>query len=255
MDRQDKYYIEVLGKALNILDVFAHVEKPRLALQEIARRSNLNKNTVFRVLHTLREHGYIVKRNTEYELGTKFLDLSNSKFRQRDLLAAAGPRMNRLREKFGETVNLGVLDGAGIRYVDVRESPARFRLAERIGGSDFLHCTALGKAHLAFLSFEEARELLKQSGMPRQTARTVTTLAAMKAELEEVRKSGYAVDREESMEGAFCVGVPILDNHGSPIAALSVSGPTSRFNEPAVPAASKALREAAAEIRANLGYL
>jgi DNA-binding IclR family transcriptional regulator len=89
--------------------------------------------------------------------------------------------------------------------------------------------------------------------MPRLTARTITNAAAMKAELSKIRKSGYAVDHEESMLGAFCVGVPILDGKGAPVAAMSVSGPTVRFNELILPKVSKALLDAAAGIRENTG--
>ena len=250
---RDIYYIEVLGKALTILDVFVRLDKPRLSLQEITAQSKLSKNTVFRILYTLSEQGYIVKQNSGYELGHKLLDLANTRLCRKDLSAIAGPYMDRLREQFNETVNLGVLDGVQIRYVDVRESRSRFRLAERIGGSDFLHCTALGKAHLAFLPAEEAQKLLKEGGMPRLTARTLTTLSAMKTELTKIRKTGCAVDREESMLGAFCVGVPIIDSNGAPLAALSVSGPTVRFNESVLPKVSRALLDAATEIRRQMG--
>ena len=151
-------------------------------------------------------------------------------------------------------MNLGVLDGGQIRYVDVRESPHRFRLAERIGGSDYLHCTALGKCHLAFLPFEETRQLLKEQGMPRQTPHTIVAVTALKAELDRVRQKGFALDAQESMEGAFCIGVPILDPAGAPIAAISISGPVTRFNESVVPVASDAMLRAVAEIRARLGF-
>jgi DNA-binding IclR family transcriptional regulator len=241
------YYIEVLGKALQVLDVFIQLDKPRLTLQEITERSKLSKNTVFRILYTLVEHGYVLKHVTEYEL-------VSTRFERRDLRAIAAPFMDQLREEFDETVNLGVLDGTQIRYVEVRESHARFRLAERVGGTDYLHCTALGKSHLAFLPGKEAAALLKKSGMPRLTEHTVTTAANMKEELARVREDGYAVDREESMLGAFCVAVPILGADGSPVAALSVSGPTVRFHEPVLPKVSKALLAAAEQIRGKLGH-
>jgi DNA-binding IclR family transcriptional regulator len=251
--KRDIYYIEVLGKAFDILDVFTKLKKPALTLQELSGESGLNKNTVFRVLYTLAEHGYIVKRGREYELGSKLAELGNTRLRRGDLLAVAGPELDRLRALFGETVNLGVLDGGEIRYVDVRESRHRFRLAEQIGGGDYLHCTALGKVVMAHLPFEEVRRLLKVRGMPRQTERTITTVAALKAELALVRSQGYAVDREESMLGAFCVGAPVLDATGRPVAAISISGPTTRFDESQAEAAAKALAESVAAVRAGLG--
>jgi len=252
--KTDIYYVAVLGKALEILDVFAGAGKATLTLQEVSQLSNLSKNTAFRVLYTLGEHGYITKRGHHYELGPHATELGNARLRRRDLLAVAGPQLDALRDRFGETVNLGVLDGIQIRYVDVRESQHRFRLAERVGGSDHLHSTALGKATLAFLPREEAKQLLKQQGLDRQTAHTIVTLTALWAELETVRQQGYALDREESMEGAFCVAAPVLDAAGLPVAAISISGPTTRFNAESEPEASRALLEAAARIRSGLGY-
>jgi DNA-binding IclR family transcriptional regulator len=254
MAKPDIYYIAVLGKALNILDAFVELPEPWLSLQELSRRTKLNKNAVFRVLYTLAEHGYVCKRGHLYELGPKVLDLGDAKLRRKDFLAVTGPVMEALRDRFRETVNLAMLDDAQIRYVDVRESPERFRLAERIGGSDFLHCTALGKCLLAWTPAEDVRRLLKRQGMPRQTECTITTLAAFEAELERVRKEGYAVDRAESMAGAFCVAVPILDRQQAPVAALSIAGPSTRFNENRLAEASRALLGAAAEIRARLGH-
>jgi IclR family acetate operon transcriptional repressor len=95
--------------------------------------------------------------------------------------------------------------------------------------------------------------LLRQAGMPRLTPRTIATAREMKTELAEIRRRGYAVDREESLPGAFCVAVPILDAAGAPLAALSISGPTTRFHESHLAAASSALLEVAAAIRLALG--
>ncbi len=254
MPKNDLYYIEVLGKALVVLDAFVKLDKPRLSLQEITQQSELSKNTVFRILFTLGEHGFVVKHNTEYELGGKVLELANTRMRRKDLSSVAGPFMDRLRDEFDETVNLGILDGVEIRYIDVRESHARFRLAERVGGSDYLHCTALGKAHLAYMPEERVQQLLKDGGMPRLTDRSITTASAMKGELARVRKLGCAVDREESMLGAYCVAAPILDSNGTPLAAISVSGPTVRFNENNLAAACMALLAASSEIRTQLGH-
>jgi IclR family transcriptional regulator, KDG regulon repressor len=252
--KRDIYYIEVLGKTLDILDVFGHSDHRRLSLQEISVVTKLNKNTVFRILYTLAEHGYILKEKHSYGLGPKFGDLSDLRLHRLDLLSVASPHLDALRDQFGETVNLGVLDNGSIRYVDVRESRARIRLAERVGGSDPLHSTALGKAHLAYLPPDEVRSLMKQAGMPKHTRRTLTTLSSLTAELETVRQLGYAVDREESMLGAFCVAAPVLNSQQLPVAAISISGPTIRFDESKLPSASQALLKSAKEIQKTLGH-
>jgi IclR family acetate operon transcriptional repressor len=248
------YYIEVVGRALDVLEVFVHEQKSQLTLKEIATRLKQNTNTVFRLLYTLVEHGYVVKTSSKkYELGSKLLDLSNAKLRHTDLIAIAGWHMENLREQFRETVNLGILAEGQIRYIDVRESLERFRLAEMVGGTDPLHCTALGKAHLAWMPFEEVRRLMRESGMPRMTPHTIVTISELKTELEKTRGRGYAVDREEGMLGGYCVAVPILNEDQKPIAAMSIAGPQVRFNERQLESVASALLQAAAAIQAKLG--
>ncbi|HZT31710.1 MAG TPA: IclR family transcriptional regulator [Bryobacteraceae bacterium] len=250
--KRDVYYIEVVGRALDVLEVFVHEQKAQLTLKEIATRLKQNTNTVFRLLYTLAQHGYIIKSNKKYELGSKLLDLTNAKLRHTDLIAIAGPHMEALRERFRETVNLGILAEGQIRYIDVRQSLERFRLAETVGGTDPLHCTALGKAHLAYLPLPEVRRLMREYGMARWTPHTITTLTALKPELERIREQGYAVDREESMLGAFCVAAPILDAEERPVAAMSIAGPLVRFHEAHLKQAAEALREAAAAVEEKL---
>src|SRR4051794_17539611 len=95
---KDLYYIEVVGRALDVLEVFIHEERQKLPLKDIARRLNQSMNTTFRLLYTLVEHGYVVKDNKQYELGSKLFDLTNAKLRNTDLTAIAGPHMDALRE-------------------------------------------------------------------------------------------------------------------------------------------------------------
>jgi IclR family KDG regulon transcriptional repressor len=249
---KDVYYIEVVGRALDVLEVFVHEQKPQLSLKEIADRLDQRMNTVFRLLYTLAKHGYIFKKDRQYELGSKLLDLTSAKMRHTDLVSLARPYMDALLERFRETVNLGIMMDGKVRYVEVRESPERFRLVEHVGGTDPLHCTALGKAHLAYLPYTEVRELLKTYGMPRVTEHTLDSLSALKADLEKTRERGYAIDDQESMLGGYCVAVPILDGDGHPVAAMSIAAPNVRLNEAHVKVVSKALREAVAEIAAKL---
>ena len=95
---------------------------------------------------------------------------------------------------------------------------------------------------------------MKQAGMQKHTPRTLTSLSSLTVELETVRQLGYAVDREESMPGAFCVAAPVLDSRQLPLAAISISGPTIRFDESKLPSVSQALLKAAKEIQKKLGH-
>lgn len=254
MASKDIYYIEALGKGLDVLGVFVHFSKRRLSLPEISRHLRLNKNAVFRILYTLAEHGYVVKEEKKYELGPRVVELSNARLRHTNLLGEATPFLDALRNRFGETVNLGVLDGDVIRYVGVWESRDRLRTAERVGESDMLHCTALGKAYLSCLPFSEVRRLVRPRGLPARTQHTITSLHALKAELEVTQKRGYAVERQECLLGAACVGTPILDpGEKRPVAVISVSGPLIRFNDERMHEIGKALHQTAFQIRGKLG--
>ena len=93
---KDVYYIEVVGRALDVLEVFVHEQKPQLSLKEIADRLDQSMNTIFRLLYTLAAHGYVVKNNKQYEFGSKFLDLTSAKMRHTDLVAVARPYMDEL---------------------------------------------------------------------------------------------------------------------------------------------------------------
>lgn len=254
MPKSDLYYIEVIGKTLDVLEAFAQVPQRQLSLQEISVQLSLNKNAVFRILYSLAQHGYVVKENQKYELGPKLVELSNARLRHTDLLSVTAPLLYSLRDQFGETVNLGVLDKNEIRYIGVWESYDRFRLAEKVGAADLLHCSALGKAYLACLPSDEVRTLLGTTRLPAQTKNTITTLATLKSNLETIRNRGYAVDNEESTLGACCIACAILNAERTrPIAAFSISGPVVRLNQERVVEIGKALKTAAMEIQRKLG--
>lgn len=252
--RKDVYYIEVVGKTLDVLEAFVEHPSRQRTLSDLAKQLEMNKNAVFRILYSLAAHGYVLKDGNNYELGPKLVELSNARLRNTDLLGVATPILQALRDDFGETVNLGILDGEVIRYIGVWESHDRLRLAERVGASDMLHSSALGKAYLARLGTEEVRSLIGSRKLPALTKNTITSTASLKAELEQVRERGYAIDNEEGALGAVCVASSILDRaQDRPVAALSVSGPSVRMAPERVEQIGKAVRGAALEIEKKLG--
>jgi IclR family acetate operon transcriptional repressor len=182
------------------------------------------------------------------------VELNNARLRHTDLLSVTTQLLNSLRDQFGETVNLGVLDKNEIRYIGVWESYDRFRLAERVGAVDMLHCSALGKAYLAYLPPDEVRMLLGTKRLPAQTKNTITSLVALKSNLETVRNRGYAVDAEESTLGVCCIASAIWNPEQTrPIAAFSISGPIVRLKQERVAEIGKVLKSTAMEIQKKLG--
>lgn len=222
----DKYSVEAVLKALDVLEAFSSSEI--LSLAEISDRVGLNKSRVFRLLHTLAERGYIEKSadGSRYVLGTKLLERAACV--KRDLRQLALPFMRQLHERFNETVNLGVLDKSEILYIDMLESSRPIRMSESIGSRSPIHSTALGKAIVSFLSEEDWDVVLRDSKLEKFTERTIMEIATLKAEFRKVRRDGYAIDDRENDPEGYCVGVPVFDGTGRPVAAISISGPAER---------------------------
>jgi IclR family acetate operon transcriptional repressor len=160
--------------------------------------------------------------------------------------------LEKLRNHFGETINLGVLDGGRVVYLEVMESPKAMRLSARRGDHDFIHSSALGKAIAAELHEAAIARILEIEGLPRLTSRTITDPDAYLNALAAVRERGYATDFGEAEEGASCVAVSIPFERVAVRAAISLSAPATRFpDEGAVADLVDRLHEAAGEIGAS----
>lgn len=243
------YASRAVDRVCDILDALANT--PGVSLSEVAETTNLPKSSAFRYLAVLEARHY-VERDVDqslYRLGPAFRP-QNDNYLVR-LVEAARPELERLRDKTGETTNLGVLDGTYVIHQLVCESPHMMRLAARTGERGYLHSTALGKALAASLPPERVRSILAAAGMPGLTVRTITTEAAFEAELQRVAERGFGLDEAENQDDGRCVGVMIP---GLPIlAGVSVSAPATRLAVEDVPAVARDLQRTAARISKSLG--
>jgi IclR family acetate operon transcriptional repressor len=248
--------VPALRKGLAVLELLA-TEGP-LTLAEIQRRGALNKTMTFRLIRVLRETGY-VRHDLEshrYSLALKLLELGGAVAARLDIVRVGQSLLDQLRGEFGETINLGVMDERHVVYVAMAESSRPgLRMASRVGGLGCLHSTSIGKAILAFLPEPDRDALISNLVWTAVTPKTITNRDDLRDELERTRLRGYATDDEENEIGARCVGVPILDGAGLPLAAISVSGPTVRIGDDALGAMSERLWEASRKISSRLGYL
>jgi IclR family acetate operon transcriptional repressor len=200
-------------------------------LIELTRRTGLSPSTTHRLLATLIECGYVVQgpSSNRYRLGHRVAALSGSiDDRLARLRAAAQPAMTKLRDAHDETVNLSVLDGLNLVYVDQLGSSRAVRMFTRIGSHVPAYATGSGKAMLAFSPDTLLDELYAAEPYEQFAPNTITTAERLREELERVRGRGFALDREEYDEGVVCVAAPIF-NHSGGLGALSVSGPASRM--------------------------
>jgi DNA-binding IclR family transcriptional regulator len=221
-----RYAIDVVSKALEVLEAFRSSEE--LSLAEISVRVGLNKSRVFRLLHTLVEHGYVEKNwdGTRYQLGLKLLERAACV--RMDLRQVALPYMRTIHEQFNETVNLGILEGQQIVYIGTLESSRPIRMAEVIGNRSPVHSTALGKAIVAYLPDADLKAVLSSISYTKLTERTITDAEKLSKELQKVRRRNYAFDDRENDPEGFCIAAPIFDRRIVPVAAISVSGPADR---------------------------
>lgn len=250
----DRYTVQAVARGLDLLELLRDSHTP-LSLQEISRRFGTAKSSSFRLLRTLERRGYVerVGDDGRYQLGPEWTTYGGRLPAHRALSDIALPHMQRLRERFAETVNLGVLRQGEIYYVEMLESPRSFRMAAAVGTRSPIHSTALGKAIAAHLSPEQVETIVRRRKLTPLTPRTITTIPGLHRELASTRRRGYAEDNGETEPEASCIGAPIFDATGQAEAAISISGPTSQIQ--AIKAeAARALVDACAIISRKLGF-
>jgi len=250
----DPYQLQSLDRAVAVLDLLGESEGP-LGLVDVCERMDLHKSTAHRVLMVLERCG-LIERTLEnrFRLGLKLYELGSRAVEQIDLRARVHPWFRRLSAQVGETVHLGVLQRTAVVYLDkIEPSNRHVWLSSRVGASNPVYCTAMGKAMLAFLPHDAAADIMARIRFTRFTPRTLCTAEALTRSLDRVRRRGYAIDDEEVEAGVRCVGAPILSQSGRPVAAVSVSGPSSRITQQSVPAIAEHLLRCCREISASLG--
>ncbi len=224
-----KYSVPVVRSTFTILEELSRSEL--LGLREVTQNTGIPKSTVFRILSTLVDLGYVTREpNRSYRINPRLGRLVNDGAASEVLRRLARPLMLELRDTYGETVNLGVQQFDKVTYLEVVPSEFALRLQESRGASVPVHASALGKAILAFSPQREVEALVRGQKLESVTEHTISAPDAFLAELKRVRNTGVAFDRGEGSMLAICIGAPILDANGTAIAAMSISGPASRFN-------------------------
>lgn len=248
--------VSALQRAFAILSAFDSDDES-VKLSELARRTDLPKATVHRFLQQLGELNLVERTATGYRLGLRLFELGMRQPVSRDLRAAL-PILGDLRDATHETVHLAVLDEAQVLYIEKLVGHTGPPLASRVGGRLPAHCTAVGKALLAFGPKDVTAEVLR-SPLKRMTPRTMVLPGPLSRELAKIRREGVAFEYEESAQGIVCAACPIMGPDGVAIAAISVAGWSHRFDPtrfaPAVRTAALAVSRQLAEahnLRARL---
>jgi IclR family KDG regulon transcriptional repressor len=222
--------IQSLARGLKILDLLGQSHEG-ISITELAETLGVDKGSASRLVSTLVHYGYAEKDEStrRYQLGPQVVSLSRSVLMRLPLREAAKPFLQKLMERTGECAHLAVPSQGKVLYIDQVESPATLRVNAEVGTMNPYHCTALGKALLAFADLDIPNDL---EGF---TPNTLTTPERLQDNLAEVRRLGYAVDDEEFDLGVRCIAVPVIDFRGKTIGSIGISGPTARISPERMP--------------------
>ena len=225
----------LLGKVMSVLNAFG-ADDDELGFAELGRRTGLSKATLHRLLCDLVEARLLDRGRRGYRLGGHLFQLGIRASVERGLVEVSTPYLEDLYERTHETVHLGLREGHEVVYAAKIGGHRQASSPSRLGGRMPLHATAIGKALLAHAPLPVRAEVFA-APLDRRTPRTVVTPGRLRRQLAEIRETGVAYEFEESRVGLACVASPVLGHDGAVVAAVSVAGPTTRF-DPRVHAAS-----------------
>lgn len=242
-----------------ILDILGQTPQG-ISLRDLSAKVNLPKGTTHRLLSSLMYLGYVRQDDStrHYLLGFKLVELGNILLNQLDLRKEAEPYLKELAERTRETIHMVILDHSEVVYIEKVEgdhNPSGLKMASRVGLRNPAHSSAVGKVLLAHLSETELNQILKEKPLEKRTENTITDVTQLKEHLKWVRNQGFAIDNEENEKGVRCIGAPIFDRTGRPVAAISISGPAFRITKKlAQEVLKKEVMETALKISQQLGY-
>jgi IclR family KDG regulon transcriptional repressor len=218
-----------VGKALDVLDMVARVNRP-VRFSDLLAQSTYPKATLYRFLQTLTNQGMLSfddDRGT-YSLGVRLVRLAHSAWTQSSLAPLARRHLDELAEESGETIHLAQLDQGQVLYVDKRNATTPVEMFSSAGKVGPAYCTGVGKAMLAFMPEVAVDSAITRQSFHRFTPQTLDTEAKLRAELAAIRTRGYGFDREEHEPGIICCAVPIRSKTGRVIGAISMTSTTNR---------------------------
>lgn len=230
-------------------------DKGEMGVTEIAKTVNIHKSTVYRFINALMKAGYVYQNqeNEKYSLTFRILEIGSKVMKKYDVKDIADPIMQELSEKTKETIHLGVLEHYDVIHIAKIDSTQYLRIHTWVGQRFPAYACGLGKVLLSFGPVERVNALLESGPLQKYTDTTITDPLQLLQELDEIRKNGYAFDRQELVPGICCIAAPIYDHTGSVKTAMSITMPSLRFKEARIPYLRDLILESARNVSLNLG--
>jgi IclR family transcriptional regulator, acetate operon repressor len=246
--------VQSVDRAMAILDVLGEDEEG-YRLRDLAIRTGLSPSTVHRLLTTLERRRFVEFDQSEgaWHVGRQVFSIGSAFVRRRNFVAPALPFLKRLRDLTHETANLGVADDGEVVVLTQVESREIMRAITRVGGRAPMATSGLGKAILATYSEADVAAIIRRHGMRRLTPNSAIRAGDLRERLNQVQRDGYALDDEEYLAGLRCVAAVVYNDQAEAMAAISVSGLSSRVDRERLPALGKLVRQVARELTLALG--
>ena len=252
----ERYHAPILIRAFEVIECLTQQGRDGATLTELKNALDCSKNSIFRITTTLLDLGYLSRHpeSQKFTLTKKFLAFGLHTISDENIIEQSMDIMHELRDRTRSAAFIGVMnEGKGVM---LEQAPGGypFKLSIEPGAQFRIHCSAPGKAMLAFMREQEVEPILKKIQFTRFTDTTITSLRNFRKELVEVKERGYALDRAEEFEGIHCIGAPIFDHTQRVIATLWISGTCSNLPSEHLPALGDQVKDAAARISVRLGY-
>lgn len=254
-EEENQYSVPGLERGLAILEYLAGYPDGRTQ-GEIAEAVGCPTTSVFRMVLCLEKMGYVVRdpQTKTFRHTMKLLDLERQAISEVEILRAARPVMMELQSAVSDTVLIGVRDGMEIIVLDEVIGSRLLVFVSKLGYRIGAGYSAPGKAILAFLPEAEQKRIIGKLEFKQHTRNTIMTRAALRSQLDEIRTCGYAVDNEEHFEGIYCVGAPVFNGGGYPIASVWTTGLKNNIEFSQVPEIGKTVKRHAEKISRLMGY-
>jgi DNA-binding IclR family transcriptional regulator len=249
-----QYRIGALERALEIVAAIGDAEE--ISLGVLAAQLEIPKGSLLRHLRVLEGAGYVTMdaQTKLYSLGPALIHLGFVARQRLGIPELATPALRWLRDRYDESVHLGILSGGDVIHVAVAPSSQPIKMAVPVGERTFAHVSALGKSLLAWAPADRLDDVMEERGLPKMTANTITTTERLRAEFEAIRERGWSMDDEESASGLRCVGAPVRSEREEVVAAISISAPTSRLSREKAETIAGVLTRVADHISGRLGW-
>src|SRR6202165_5377987 len=246
--------VQSVDRALSIIETLAEDDEG-YRLSDLAVRTGLSTSTVHRLLATLEKRRFVQfdRYESKWHVGARSFSVGATFARRRNFTAQAMPYLRKLRDLTRETANLAVVDAQSIIVLTRMESREIMRSLTKVGGRVAMVASGVGKAVLATYSDEDVNAIIHRQGTPRLTEKSIVRPGELFKQLQAIQRQGSGGDDEEARIGLRCVAAVVYSDCSEPLAAISVSGMTSRVTEDRLPALGRTVRGGAAELAVALG--